>query len=63
MQLLNAKMATFEIGCCVRGYHAYQQLWTATSGENLSCKQQPISENDRYAVAVVKDYAVIGHIP
>ena len=56
-------MATFEIDCCVRGYHVYQRLWTSTVGENLSCRREPTNENDRYAVAVMKDYTVIGHIP
>ena len=67
MQLLNlghcAKMDTFEIDCCVQGYHVYQRLWTATFCENLSFRQEPINENDRYAVAVTKEQSVIGHIP
>jgi len=56
-------MDTFEIDCCVQGYHVYQRLWTATVGENLSCRWEPTNENDRYAVEVTKEYAVIGHIP
>ena len=56
-------MATFEINCYVQGYHVYQRLWTVTVGENLSCTWEPTIENDRYAVAVMKDYTVIGHIP
>jgi len=43
-------MASFEIDSCVKGYHVYQQLWTGTVGENLSCRQEPINENDRYAI-------------
>jgi len=57
------KMATFEIDCCVRGYHVSQRLWTSTVGENLSCRWEPTNENDRYAVVVMNDYTVIGHIP
>jgi len=68
VQLLNLRccaiqMATFEIDCCVRGYHVYLKLWTATVGENLFCGWEPTNENDRYALAFTKDYAFIGHIP
>ena len=56
-------MATFEINCCVRGYHVYQRLWTSTVGEHLSCRREHTNENDRYAVAVMKDDTVIGHVP
>ena len=56
-------MATFEKECCVCGYHIYQRVWDAAIGENLTCRQEPTNESDRYAVAVTKDGTVIGHLP
>ena len=37
-------MATFEMNCSVRGYHVYQPLWTATIGDNLTCRQEPTKD-------------------
>ena len=53
----------FEKECCVRGYHVYQRVWDAAIGENLTCRREPTNESDRYAVAVMKDDTVIGHLP
>ena len=44
----------FEINCCVRGYHVYHRLWTATVGENLTCTREHTNESNRYAVAKMK---------
>ena len=30
-------MEEFERPCCIRGYHVYQELWTAAVGEELVC--------------------------
>ena len=56
-------MSTFEVNCCVRVYHVYHRLWTATVGENLTCTREPTNESDRYAVAITKDRSIIGHVP
>ena len=32
-------------------------------GETLSCTREPDNANDRYAVAVLKDGMIIGHLP
>ena len=31
--------ASFGFASCVRGYHVYQEIWTATEGETLICAQ------------------------
>ena len=56
-------MATFEKGCFVRGYHVYGRVWDAVIGEHLTCRREPTNEKDRYAVTVLKDGNVIGHLP
>ena len=49
--------------CCVRGYHVYQAIWTAAIGEELLCEREPTNAVDRYAVAVVRNSTIIGHLP
>jgi hypothetical protein len=56
-------MDEIEVPCCVRGYHVYQTTWAAAVGEHLVCGREPTNAADRYAVAVVKDGSVIGHLP
>ena len=47
---------------CIRGYHVYKQVWTAI-GEIFSCVRETSNSVDRYAVAVLKEDVVIGHLP
>ena len=55
--------ATFTVESCVRGYHIYKDIWDATIGEELQCARESNNSNDRYAVAVRKNNAVVGHVP
>ena len=54
---------TFTVESCVRGYHIYKDIWDATIGEELQCARESDNSNDRYAVAVRKNDAVVGHVP
>ncbi len=49
--------------CCIRGYHVYQDLWEAAIGEKLMCRRETSNVKDRYAVAVIKDNEIVGHLP
>lgn len=53
----------FEVPCSVRGYHVYHHIWAAAVGEVLNCDREPTNDKDRYAVAVVKDGTIVGHLP
>lgn len=55
-------METYKGSCCVRGYHVYQDVWSASVGEVLPCEREPANSTDLYAVAVTKDGVVIGHL-
>lgn len=56
--------ASLEWISYVRGHHVYCQLgWTPVIGELLTLKRQPDNGYDNYAVAVVKNEDVVGHIP
>ena len=49
---------------CVRGYHVYGEIWSATLGEELLCVSEVGNVVDRYAVAVKKDSGeTVGHLP
>ena len=52
-----------EVACCVRGYHVYKTVWAAAVGEVLICRREPTNSADRYAVAVLKEETIIGHLP
>ena len=55
-------MEEFEVPWCIRGYHVYQAIWNASIGEQLLCRREPDNPSDRYAVAVIKDGTIIGHL-
>lgn len=56
-------MEEFEVPWCIRGYHIYKDIWHAAIGQHLSCRREPDNTSDRYAVAVIKDGIIIGHLP
>ena len=58
-----ADRASFSVEAMVRGYHAYKAIWTPVHGEELPCKTEDSNWVDAFAVAVVKDEAVVGHVP
>ena len=56
-------MNSFSVQAMVRGYHVYRDVWAASIGELLPCEREAGNASDRYAVAVMKDFAVVGHVP
>ena len=54
---------TFEIESMVRGYHVYNETWEAVIGEQLTCERDTTNHHDRFAVAVMKLDAIVGHLP
>ena len=53
---------SFSVEAVVRGYHAYKDIWAAVYGEELPCKSEAGNRVDAFAVAVMKDGTVVGHI-
>ena len=41
----------------------YKGIWTAAIGEELPCRRETNNVTDRYSVAVIKDDAIVGHLP
>jgi len=56
-------METCERASCVHGFHVYYTTWHVVNGEELMCEHEPSNGRDRYAVAVIKDDEIIGHLP
>ena len=56
-------MSTISITSCVRGYHIYKDRWIPTLDKELTCQRECGNTEDPYAVAVLKDDVVVGHIP
>ena len=37
---IQSKMASFSVEAMVRGYHVYQDIWTAVVSEEFPCKRE-----------------------
>ena len=51
---------SFEKNSVIHGHHHYQMIQTPELGV---CEREPTNLNDRYAVVVVKDDIIVGHLP
>ena len=54
---------SFRIESTVRGHHVYKTHWRPEINEELRCEVERGNSFDRYAVAVMKDRGVVGHVP
>ena len=56
--------AVFTLDSCIRGYHVYMDVWTATLGSNLTCQNEFGNIFDPHAVAMVTASNItVGHVP
>lgn len=55
--------ATYSTKSMIRGFHVYQSVWSPITGEELPCVRELSNAADPFAVAVVKNATVVGHIP
>jgi hypothetical protein len=55
--------STFSVEAMIRGYHIYKDVWTAIMDEELCCRREPFNTADPFAVAVVREDTVVGHVP
>ena len=53
----------FILESVVRGYHVFQHIWNAVVTEELPCSVETGNPSDRFAVAVLKQDTVVGHVP
>ena len=48
---------------CIRGHHVFKNIWTPTLGKQLPCRREIGINKDRYAVAILRDRTMGGHVP
>ena len=47
----------------VRGHHSYQKSWTLVIGDVLIVEREEENQHDDYAVTVMKNGDIVGHLP
>ena len=47
----------------MRGYHVYQDIWTANIGKVLGCEKEPWNTADPYAAATISTSVTVGYVP
>ena len=62
-QVVTTSIEQLEVNSYIRGFHAYMGSWTPQVGETLRLKREPTNSVDKYAVAVMKDGVIVGHVP
>ena len=56
-------MYKYQLQWCMRGYHIYKEEWEAAVSEELKCEREKNNAKDAYAVAVVHENVIVGHLP
>ena len=52
-----------EFNSIIRGHHIYKEIWNHFVGEELQCKIEHGNVHNIYAVAVIREDIVVGHLP
>ena len=47
----------------IRGHHIYKWIWRPLVGEVLTLEREEGNSHDRFAVSLLKDAIVVGHVP
>ena len=47
----------------IRGHHVYKNVWTPRIGEILQVARDTDNHQDRFAVGMLKEDAIVGHVP
>jgi len=53
----------YEIDSIVQVHHFHKEIWTPVIGEQLYLDKEHGNPHDDFAVAVIKDHQIVGHIP
>ena len=57
------KANSFSFNSYARGYHTYMKIWNPVDGEVLVCTRQTDNPHDNYAVSIIRNSYVVGHVP
>lgn len=58
-----ADTRTYAYSSVIRGHHVYKSIWTPVIGETLHVRIEENNEYDRFAVSVLREDEIVGHIP
>ena len=53
----------FQFSSFITGYYHYRHRWTPQIDEELTCAHEANNIYDEYAIAVMKDGVIVGHVP
>ena len=54
---------SFEYDSVIRGYHIYKEIWEVSHGETFDCVRETGNSFDPFAVVVIRNGEIIGHVP
>ena len=57
------KANSFSFNSYATGYHAYMKIWNPVDGEILVCTRETDNPHDNYAVSIIRNSCVVGHVP
>ena len=57
------KANSFSFNSYARGYHAYTKIWNSVDGAVLVCTRETDNLHDNYAVSIICNSYVVGHVP
>ena len=58
-----AELEECSLESVVRGHHIYKTIWQLFVGGTLAMDREEGSSHDGFAVSLLKDAIVIGHVP
>ena len=59
----SSNMEKFAFDSAVRGYHVYKDVWKPAIRKKLHAEQELDNAVDKFAVKVVKNNELVGHLP
>jgi len=60
---VSGTISTFDLTTAIHGYHIYKDILTAGIGEERNCECALGNHHNLFAVAIMKDSQVVGHVP
>ena len=57
------KANSFSFNSYARSYHVYMKIWNPVDGEVLVCTRETDNPHDNYAVSIIRNSCVVGHVP
>lgn len=63
MAVSGSELSSLSVPSYIRGYHAYQDVWSPFTGEVLPFEREPDNPEDVHAVAIKRAGRIVGHVP